>query len=308
MKLKRLFVALLSVCLVSCGDESGTTTYDDFTFHNDNVKITDTLSKVENEKAHIVFLFGQSNADGVSYNEYLEKNNKTIYDEYNSGYENVMINFVNDNYNTSSNGEFIRCKLGQGCAPICFGPEMGIAEKIHNKYKDEKTFIIKWTWGGTTLKTQWLDGHFNRGDLYNSSMDFSLKCLDYLKGKGYQLSLDGICWMQGENDSGYRSQLTYYNCTNAYVSLMRHDLKKYQSEIRFVDAGINEIDDVWVKANLINGAKKQFADTSDLNFYIDSKELGLTSKAEPEGKVDLAHFDSFSMVKLGQAFGEVVAQ
>jgi len=279
-----------------------------FTYHNDNVKITDNMPFVIHENAHVVFLFGQSNADGVSSGEYLAKNNPSKYTEYVNGYHNVYINYVNDNYITSSNSAFIKCVLGCGCAPSYFGPEMGIAEKMSLAYPKDKIFIVKWTWGGTTLDNQWLNGKGNRGDLYNSAMDFSLKCLSYLKSKGYSLTIDGITWMQGENDSRYKDENRYYVNTKNFVTLLRYDLHSYQEKIRFVDAGINEESGIWVKPECINNAKKKFQKESDLNYYIDPTELGLTSKQEPSASPDYAHFDSLSMVKLGQAFGEIVSK
>ena len=303
----KIFLTLTTILLVtSC--KNSDIVLDEFTYHNDSIVIQDTLANVKKENAHVVFLYGQSNADGVSHNEYLKKNDLDKYNEYSLGFDNVLINYVNDGYNTSSNNGFIKCTLGNGAASSLFGPEIGIAEKMSKKYKDEKTFIIKWTWGGTWLKDQWLDNNHGRGDLYNDSMDFSLKCLDYLIDKGYNLSLDGICWMQGENDSTLKNSDIYYENTKAFVTLLRHDFKQYQKIIKFVDAGINEEAGIWPHPVEINKAKKKFANESIHNYYVDTAKLGLTSKNEPEDNVDYAHFDATSMVKLGQAFGEFVSK
>lgn len=268
--------------------------------------IQDTLPYVDGEKAHVVLLYGQSNADGVSHNEYLLLNDPVKYAEYSEGYDNVLINFVNDKDGNTSDHAFRKCTIGCGYTETCYGPEMGIAEKMSLAYPNETTFIIKWTVGGTILKSQWLNGHKKRGELYKLSMDFTTKCLKYLKDKGYELSLDGICWMQGESDSMVSTPQRYYEDTVAYVNYLRHDLEKYQKNIKFVDAGINEVEGIWVVPDEINNAKKQFANESDLNFYIDTKAMGLSSIHEPEDQVDVAHWDSISMVKLGQAFGSVV--
>lgn len=270
------------------------------------IKIVDNLSNVSNERAHVVFLYGQSNADGVSYNEYLKLNSETKFNEFNEGYENVLINFVNDKDGNTSNYMFRQCTLGCGYLPVCFGPEMGIAEKMSAAYPNEKTFIIKWTVGGTILKTEWLNGKKKRGDLYKRSMDFSIKCLNYLIDKGYELSLDGICWMQGESDSMASDASRYYEDTVAYVNYLRNDFKKYQYDIRFIDAGINELENIWWLPEEINATKKKFASESELNFYIDTAEMHLSSIHEPYDKADVAHWDSLSMVALGQAFGNIL--
>ncbi len=300
-----LLLPLLCVCLSACDSRYEITSQ--FNFKDDNVTIADTLENVENEKAHVVFLYGQSNADGASSISFLKENDLTKYYEYYFGYDNVMINFVNDGGNTSSNFAFQKCTLGCGYSSECFGPEVGIADEMHKAFPSEKTFIIKWTWGGTVLRDQWLDNHHNRGDLYNSAMDFSLKCLDYLLDKGYKIYIDGICWMQGESDSYNADEYAYYRDTISLVSGLRLDFSKYQKNIKFIDAGINEQDDVWMYPEVINNGKKKFADQSDLNFYIDTNALGITTLTEPEINPDYAHYDSLSMVKLGQEFGKIAA-
>lgn len=279
-----------------------------FTYSNDAINIVDTFPVVIHQTAHVVMLYGQSNADGVSHNEYLQKNNSEKYNEYLNGYNNVYINYINDNLLTSSLGEFVKCTLGCGCSPTQFGPEMGIAEMMSKTYPGDQTFIIKWTWGGTTLHNQWLNAKRGRGDLYNDAMDFTLKCLKYLAHKGYRLSIDGICWMQGENDSLFKNENQYYNDTKDFVTLLRYDLSSYQEKIRFIDAGINEEPGIWIKPELVNKAKKRFSNESPLNYYLDPVKMGLSSTHEPEDAVDFAHFDSMSMVKLGQEFGEIVSE
>ena len=305
MKLNSLLLCVVSVlCVGGCKKNFSITT--DFTFDDKSVQIKDTLPSVRNKTAHIVMLYGQSNADGVSYNEYLKRNDIDKFNEYAAGYDNVYINYFNDGGAASSDFAFKKITLGCGCANFTFGPEMGIAEKMSKAYPYEQTFIIKWTWGGTALHNQWLDGDRERGDLYNPAMDFTIKCLNYLGSCGYTLSIEGICWMQGESDAFRADWGVYYNDTFAYVSYLRHDLKSVSESIKFIDAGINEEAGVWFHPEPVNYAKREFAAESDLNIYIDTNALGLTTKNEPEDNPDRAHYDSLSMVKLGQAFGDAL--
>lgn len=311
MKTKRLFILSLTISLCACEDSYEPKS--DFTYTNDSFFVRDTLSEVNNKKAHVVLLYGQSNADGASWIEYLERKDNAKCQEYRNGYENVLINYFNDGgeffgEGNTSNYEFIKCTLGCGWNKDMFGPEMGIAEELHNAYKDETSFIIKWTWGGTTLRDQWLDNHHGRGDLYNNSMDYTLKCLNYLKNKGYELIIDGICWMQGENDSYNDDWRAYYRDTKAFVNLLRYDLKGFQEKIKFIDAAINEDEGMWLYPKAINKGKKKFANESSLNYLIDTNALGITTRTEPEGSVDYAHYDSLSMVKLGQEFGKIAVK
>ena len=305
MKTKYLLLcAIAALALPGCKKNFKVET--DFTYDDKSVQIKDTLPTVRNKTAHVAFLYGQSNADGVSYVECLKTTDPDKFQEYSNGYENVYINFFNDGGVNTSEFEFRRATLGCGCVNYTFGPEMGMAEKMALAYPGEHSFIIKWTWGGTALHNQWLDGNRNRGDLYNPAMDFSLKCLNYLGSLGYTLSIEGICWMQGESDANRVDYSQYYNDTVAFVSYLRHDLKSVSESIKFIDAGINEELGVWSLPEVVNYAKKEFAALSDLNIYIDPTALGLTSAEEPAGAIDRAHYDSLSMVKLGQAFGDAL--
>ena len=280
----------------------------DFVYKDDSYEIVDSLSLLRNKKAHVVLLYGQSNAVGAAYNSYLENKDFTKFEEYQEGYDNILINFYDDNGFNSSNFEFKKCTLGCGYTKDNFGPEIGIAEQLHYSYKDEQCFIIKSAFGGTRLRDQWLDGHHDRGDLYNTSMDFTLKCLKYLKQVGYEFNIDGICWMQGESDAFDDNVQAYLRNTEAFVTLLRYDLKEYGSSIKFVDATINEDKGVWPHPEAINEAKKNFADSSSLNYLIDTNVLQIVTRNEPEESPDIYHYDSLSMVKLGQEFGKIITE
>ena len=307
MKTKYLvFCSVIAISLSGCSKNFNIET--DFAFNNPDCNIKDNLKYVHNKSAHIAFLFGQSNASGVSYNECLKATDEAKYNEYLNGYENVLINYLDDGGMNYSEYAFTKATIGCGCVNFTYGPEIGIAERMSKAYPKEKSFIIKWCWGGTALYNQWLDGNRGRGDLYNYAMDFSLKCLKYLGSKGYKLSIDGICWMQGESDSFETDWNIYYQDTIAFVSLLRDDLKNVSNNIRFIDAGINEEPDLWANPLVINKAKKGFANLSESNIYIDPTALGLTSKNEPFDKPDIYHFDSISMVKLGNAFGDALVR
>lgn len=303
MKRKYILIPTLLLSLNACDLQYEITS--SFNYSNPDVCIKDTLQSMHGKKAHIVFLYGQSNAEGSTRCSYLETKDYDKYLEYSEGYDNVYINFVNHNEYTSDYS-FIKCVLGQGCNDDCFGPEVGIAETMHNTFKNDLTFIIKWTWGGTSLRYEWLENH-ERGKDYNLAMDFSYKCLDYLISKGFDIEINGVCWMQGESDSWNSDEYAYYRDTVSFVSALRKDLSKYQKDIKFIDAAINSSDNVWTYHKVINDAKIKFSKRSRLNYFIDTNNLGIVARTEPEEDIDYAHYDSLSMVKLGQEFGKVAA-
>ena len=305
MKLKKIIpLILLSASLSACGYHFSIK--GDFEYKDDTFDIVGSLKLERTNKARVVLLYGQSNAVGGAHTYFLQQKDYAKFEEYEEGYDNVYINFYDDKGHNSSNYEFQKCALGCGYTKDYFGPEMGIAEQLHYSYKDEMCFIIKSGFGGTRLKDQWLDGHHDRGELYNISMDFTLKCLKYLKKVGYEISIEGICWMQGESDALWDETVAYYRNTEAYVSLLRYDLKEYGDSIKFVDATINEDEGIWKYAKGVNEAKKNFQETSKLNYLLDTNALRLSTRSEPEEKPDIAHYDSLSMVKLGQEFGKII--
>lgn len=261
--------------------------------------VEDTLTHVSNKTARVVILYGQSNATGCSKSDFLKEKNSTDYKALKSGYSNVYINYITENGSNSSNNKFVKCTLGCGASSEYFGPEAGIARKLSSKFSGEKVFIIKYSWGGSCLDNQWLNGDYDRGHMYEGAINFTKTSLDYLVQIGYQLDILGICWMQGESDAISYSK-RYYENTNNFVNFLRTDLKCYQEVIPFIDAGISQ---VWANYQVVNKAKIDFSNKSDYNIYIPTIAMGLTTDLEPAETPDIAHYDSESMVKLGEEFG-----
>lgn len=274
--------------------------------------IDDDLPKGNGRAAKVILLAGQSNAAGCSLDAYLEKNvSSEQYAEYIGGYDNVYINYFASGNNVS-NG-FVKAATRQGETTAYFGPEVGLAEKLHETHPDELFFIIKFTWSGTDLFKQWLspssDG--KTGYLYHNLIRFAEKSMDYLISKGYEPEIEGLCWMQGESDSFSVEHATDYesNLRN-FIADVRKDLSKYASSdgIGFVDACIAANPVYWVYCDLVNASKTAVAADSEMNVLIDTNAYGLVCNKEPEGGPDMAHYDSMSQILLGHLFGEQVAE
>lgn len=263
--------------------------------------VNDTLSSVTNKEAKVVLLYGQSNATGVASSNYLREKDIDEYEKCNEGFSNVWINYITEKGVNSSNNSFEQLKLGCGASKDYFGPEIGIAEQLRNTYKSDDIFIIKYSYGGSNLAKEWLDGYGKRGDLYNNAIAFTKASLDYLISKGYKLDILGICWMQGESDAYFNNMTKkYYDNTLNMIKFFRSDLKGYQKTIKFVDAYIAPID-LWTNHEKVNDAKLQISKL-DNNYIVDS--LDLKTDGEPVESPDIAHYDSLEMIKLGNRFGE----
>ncbi len=258
----------------------------------------DNTNLISTEYKKVFILAGQSNASGMSHNSELEKYvSNEQYNEYKDGYNNVLISYNTD---TISSIDFVPVSLDQGCAKGYFGPEVGFGEYF-SKYSNETIYVIKYARGGTRLEGQWLEDNRDRGYLYNELIDFvntQMQKLDNAK-------IVGCMWMQGESDCIARIKYHYYDNELSFISYLREDLKDYiiDEGMVFADAGIA---DNWDKYYLINNAKVDISNLSNLNVYFSTSENGLRNDNEPTNNIDRAHYDSLSEIRLGKSFGLVL--
>ncbi len=272
--------------------------------------VKDTLPDGQGKKATVILLGGQSNAAGCSRSDYLQKNvSPEQYQEYQNGYENVYINYYVSG--ASESHEFVKCAVNQGEPGGYFGPELGMAEKLNELYPDQLFFIVKYTWSGTDLFQQWLspssDG--KTGDLYEAFVAFAKASVKYLRSKNYDVSLEGMCWMQGESDSFSVEHATGYEThLSNFINDIRNKFSRHASNdgIAFIDAYIADNPVYWVYCDMVNESKRKVAELSPLNVVIDTSSL--TTNQEPEGSPDQAHYDSLSEIKLGHLFIESLSQ
>lgn len=278
-----------------------------------NFTINDTLPDGNGEKVKVILLGGQSNASGTSQDAYLKQNvSAEKYAEYDSGYDNIYINYHISDGTYRSDG-FVECATRQGEYGTMFGPELGLAEKLHELYPDETIFIIKYAWGGTNLFNQWLspstpvspmNGN-NPGVLYRQFVKFTEQSIQYLKSKNYDVEIEGMCWMQGESDSFSVENGTNYKAhLSNFIQDIRTQFAPYAAPdgIAFIDACIADNPMYWVYCDLVNASKQEVVKESPLNALIDTNAQGLTFNQEPAGHPDMAHYDSLSEIKLGHLF------
>ncbi len=268
--------------------------------------INDTLTNVDNKKAKIVLLYGQSNATGVANHHFLKEYYPDLYSKYQDGFDNVYIDYITERGSNNSNNSFIKCKFGCGANLDYYGPEMGISNVLHNAYPDDDIFIIKYSLGGSMLDNEWLNGNGRRGLLYNLAIDFTIANLEYLIQKGYQLDILGICWMQGESDAvNIRTADRYEDNTLKLIKYFRHDLNKYYKDhLNFVDSLIAKVI-FWTNYEKINAVKYNIS-LKDHNYLINGLDLDTTK--EPIDNPDIAHYDSIDMIELGNRFGNCLIE
>ena len=268
------------------------------------------------EKVNVIVLSGQSNAVGCKAYSFLQTTMPDKYDEYLAGYEDVQIAFNNytvdymSSYrpkyiqNSSPKGKFTKVKLGQGNSAENFGPEVGIAEELHEKWGN-KLYIIKIACGASCLGKDW---SLAEDEMFVNLVKFVNSRMKDLEEGGLKPYLRAFCWMQGEGDS-YEGLYQYYK--DNLISLKNNldrELLKYTEDnnLPFIDAGIGpgthpDNTNEWQYYKEVNDAKKEFAELSPTNIYFDTIEAGLHSNKEPNDDV---HYDSESQIQLGHLFAK----
>ena len=314
MRIKKFLIIAL-ICLVALaalgvGIYWGIELYLDSQIH---FVVQDTLPDGGGKEVTVILLGGQSNASGCSWDEYLQKNvSPEKYAEYDAGYDNVYINYFATGTNESRG--FVKASTCQGESGACFGPELGLAEKLHELYPDRTFFVIKCAWGGTNLFDQWISpsGRPGKpGKLYRQFIKYVQTSLDYLESKNYKVTIEGMCWMQGESDAFDPAQAEAYgDHLQDFIKDIRNKFSRYAAPdgIAFIDATIADNPMYWVYCDAVNACKVAVAAADPMVALIDTNAHGLTCSEEPAETPDLAHYDSMSQIKLGNLFAEELAK
>ena len=254
---------------------------------------------------NVYLIMGQSNASGVSPFSFVESYDADLYQRYMQGNENVLITYDVDG---RVENNYIPTKFGCGCNNETFGPEIGIAEVLSKK--QDISYIIKASYGGTCLMTQYVSETGKKLELYNHYIEFIQKQLNKLEEEGKNPRLRGMFWMQGESDSFLNYKSKYDVAEQYFLDYIRHDLNDWIYEyFNFVDAYIFTRGICWVDPDIINACKERVCSNNDYCYCIktngeDENAIKLYLKCETDEGEDLAHYDSKSMLLLGQTAGE----
>lgn len=299
---KFLFLAPLLFVAASCNNNADS--------NSSNIN-EETSTMMEPTPVDVIVISGQSNAVGCTHANCITRSiGASKYQDYMRGFETIKIAYdcwTKDegpmfySQNKSKNNDFIKVMLGQGNSEATFGPEIGIAEALHETHAN-KLFLIKYACGASNLKDDWAQ---RNSPMYGRFVEYVKAQIENLKSKGYIPTIKAFCWMQGEGDSYDQYYQVYYDNLKEFVTNLRADLKEQSGnkDFPFIDAGISNAK-VWQYYRKVNEAKKQFADESDNNFYIDTIAAGMHTDQEPFDTPDECHYDSESEVQLGHLFAE----
>ena len=252
----------------------------------------------------VYLIMGQSNASGVSEYSYLESSHPEIYQRFTAGEEKVEISF---NTVQQWNRVFKPTTFGCGHDKQYFGPEIGIADYLSSY--EEKSYIIKASLGATSLQADYITTKGKKKELYLKFVKFIKEQISVLETGGKSPRIRGVFWMQGESDSFLMEKGDYYTAENYLLNYLRVDLNDWiYDHFNFVDAYIFTRGICWTMPELINNAKQRLADENEHCYCIktngeDEEAIYLKLKCESGEEDDLAHYDSSSMLLLGQTAG-----
>ena len=278
---------------------------------NESIDSSSISEQVDPIPVDVIVISGQSNAVGCTHSNCISRSiGYSKYQEYMKGYEGIKMAYdcwTKDegprfySQNKSKDDAFVKVMLGQGNSLATFGPEIGIAEALHEEYEG-KLFLIKFACGASNLKDDWVK---KDSPMYGRFVDYVRMQMENLKEMGYIPTIKAFCWMQGEGDAWDGYYQDYYDNTKEFVTSLREDFRDLcgDKDFPFIDAGISNSKE-WQYYRKVNEAKKQFAEESENNIYIDTIAAGLHVNEEPFDTPDLCHYDTESEVQLGTLFAE----
>ena len=206
------------------------------------------------------------------------------------------------------------------------GPEVGMAERLHELYPDREFFIVKCATGGTSLWRDWLSPSggpeydpnayaespaiavhnvdnglpMPTGWHFNELVKITRESLAWFEANGYDPEIRGFCWMQGEADACDATHNALYGARyDAFVNDYRAAFPAYTKSCVFADAGVST---TWPFYREMNAFKSEYAATHPLCAYVETIGNGLTTAHEPEPQNDPYHYDVNSTIDLGRLF------
>ena len=270
-----------------------------------------------NEKpiAKIIVLTGQSNAVGVGHIKHLPDHfSAEKVAKFNGGYKNVQMSFYSHDFGSDGFVD-VRTRLAE-TTKATLGPEVGIADKLTEDFPNETFYIVKYAIGGSTLYHDWLSptsrkeegdnerGIKETGYCFDEFVALLNKSIKILESKGLAPEIRAFCWMQGESDALDQADV------DAYIKRFDNLIKDFEKEFEpylknyiLVDGGISPF---WKYYNEMNELKKEYALKGERRVYIDTIKEGLKTDKEPIEEPDLPHYDSDSVVKLGNLFEQAI--
>ena len=225
-------------------------------------------------------------------------------------------------------------KEGYGYMADCIGPEYGIAETLNDKYKGgHKALVFKSAAGGTGLRNSTHGGNESFGNWYPRSqwngasvssskpmglqyqwfVDNFTSVYTQLTDNGYTVCVQGMAWMQGEDD--LTSPWKYGPLLETFINNIRADLVSItnDSALSSMPFVIGEIATSFEKANntlvppFIEVQRSVAAKMNNV-FTVKTDDLIIVDVDGTIKGTDHCHFTRQDSRTLGNRFGEVLLE
>lgn len=214
------------------------------------------------------------------------------------------------------------------------GPEFGMAKVIDPAYTGEKkAMIFKSAAGGTSLRdarttldmtygnwyprSMWAKGFTPdpgtgpTGVLYKSFVDNFRKVYNELKANGYEPTVKGMAWMQGENDLGAPD--AYKILIKTFIADIREDIAGITGNnadlampfvIGEIATTVGEYNNPLVPA--FNEMQREVAKETTGVYTVPTADLIIIDENGNQANGDLYHFSGKDMVTLGERFARAI--
>ncbi|MUU77208.1 sialate O-acetylesterase [Winogradskyella endarachnes] len=229
-----------------------------------------------NKEYYVIYLAGQSNMAGLGNVSQLT--DKTLPNN---------VSFFNYSTDTKLNS-----------LPYNFGPEVGLAKKLNEKFPNLNFIFIKYAISGSSI-SEWLP---NVESQIERNIDFGEIYLNFLKMSksitdNYKTQNLAFIWMQGEADACYKNtSKSYETYLKSLIDRVRKDFNN--DNLPFIFGKVNTEHKIFKFVPEIQQAQLHINSLITNTYLIDTDNL--------EKLNDNIHYSTQGQLDLGKAFGTTV--
>ncbi|MEM6450099.1 MAG: DUF4347 domain-containing protein [Cyanobacteria bacterium P01_D01_bin.105] len=182
-----------------------------------------------------------------------------------------------------------------------FGAELGFGHALEaardsGTFESEEIYLIKYAIGATNLAEDW---NVNlTGNIYGEFTQWADAALAKLTSDGIGYDIEGMLWMQGENDAISASSAAAYE-TNLN-NLIANVRSRYSANLDFVIGRLHEelTPFFYTELDTVRQAQVNVANDDPQNYWINTDDLIVNP-------IDGVHFDSSGHLALGELFANI---
>lgn len=254
---------------------------------------------MKNRKLQVILIGGQSNAVGCT-------DKFTLDEQYRNGnYENIML-YQEGNFSPGAMETILKgIRWGMGNNPGQMGIEYGIAEEL-NDVKPQ-VGLIRFAYGGTSLIYHWqtkfdqIPTEVNqKGYCYYEFVNTVKRGLQTYRDAGYNVTVKGMVWMQGESDTDKTEEdaKRYGDNLRVLFSQIRNDLDF--PDLKIIIGGISTQPPLAPYSDIVREKQKEYCESDSQALYVDNTDI-------PIGK-DGWHYNGNEDLVLGKRFGKYIKE